>query len=59
MPASVQAAGMEAQGESLVSQGAGNGAESHLMAMRDSFKLAANSLTEFYKQSSHSYNAAY
>jgi hypothetical protein len=36
-----------------------NGAESHLMAMRDSFKLAANSLTEFYKQSSHSYNVAY
>jgi hypothetical protein len=29
------------------------------MAMRDSFKLAANSLTEFYKQSSHSYNVAY
>ena len=27
--------------------------------MRDSFKLAANSLTEFYKQSSHSYNVAY
>jgi len=29
------------------------------MAMRDSFKLAANSLTEFYKQSSHSYNVSY
>ena len=31
----------------------------HLSALKDSFKQAANSLTQLYKQSSHSYNVAY
>jgi hypothetical protein len=35
------------------------GAEQHLSALKDSFKQAANSLTQLYKQSSHSYNVAY
>lgn len=35
------------------------GAELHLNALKDSFKQAANSLAQFYKQSSHSYNVAY
>ena len=35
------------------------GAELHLGALKDSFKQAANSLTQLYKQSSHSYNVAY
>ena len=29
------------------------------MALKDSFKQAANSLTQLYKQSSQSYNVAY
>ena len=36
-----------------------NGAEMHLNALKDSFKTAANSLAQFYKQSSQSYNVAY
>ena len=36
-----------------------SGAEVHLGALKDSFKQAANSLTQLYKQSSHSYNVAY
>lgn len=35
------------------------GADVHLQALKDSFKQAANSLTQLYKQSSHSYNVAY
>ena len=31
----------------------------HLEALKDSFKHAANSLTQLYKQSSESYNVAY
>lgn len=31
----------------------------HLVALKDSFKAAANSLTQLYKQSSQSYNVAY
>ena len=34
-------------------------AEAHLVALKDSFKQAANSLTQLYKQSSQSYNVAY
>ena len=34
-------------------------AELHLVALKDSFKQAANSLTQLYKQSSASYNVAY
>ena len=34
-------------------------AELHLVALKDSFKQAANSLTQLYKQSSQSYNVAY
>ena len=34
-------------------------AELHLVALKDSFKQAANSLTQLYKQSSSSYNVAY
>lgn len=34
-------------------------AELHLVALKDSFKQAANSLTQLYKQSSTSYNVAY
>ena len=44
------------QAESL---GSSFGADNHLQAIKDSFKQAANSLTEFYKQSSHTYNVAY
>lgn len=43
----------------LLGNQSSTGADHHLQAIRDSFKLAANSLTEFYKQSSHSYNVAY
>lgn len=35
------------------------GADAHLQHLKDSFKQAANSLTQLYKQSSHSYNVAY
>lgn len=34
-------------------------AELHLVALKDSFKQAANSLTQLYKHSSQSYNVAY
>ena len=34
-------------------------AELHLVALKDSFKQAANSLTQLYKQSNQSYNVAY
>ena len=34
-------------------------AELHLVALKDSFKQAANSLTQMYKQSSQTYNVAY
>ena len=35
------------------------GAEQHLQILQDTFKQTANSLTQLYKQSSHSYNIAF
>ena len=35
------------------------GTDIHLQYLKDSFKQAANSLTQLYKQSSHSYQVAY
>ena len=36
-----------------------NGADAHLNSLKNSFKQAANSLTQLYKQSTYSYNVAY
>ena len=41
------------------SLGSDSGSEAHLQHLKESFKQAANSLTQLYKQSSHSYNVAY
>jgi hypothetical protein len=45
---------MQPQGQELL-QEEKSGTDIHLQYLKDSFKQAANSLTQLYKQSSHSY----
>lgn len=47
------------QNQQLADLQQNSGADMHLQHLKDSFKQAANSLTQLYKQSSHSYNVAY